>query len=268
MLDDAQWLAQHINDPDLVVIQVDQRREGYDGGHIPGARDLPYTSIAIEINGLPVELPSVDALRDAFALVGVTNGSRIVLYGAPLSAARAWVTLDYLGLSDRAAMLDGGIVAWRTSGGSLVTDVPAVRPGTLAVTPQPAKIVGADWVRERSADPAYALIDGRPLREFTGEDGGQNGQYLAGHIPGAEHLYWEELMVSAADPRLLPIERLRTRFDTAGATAGRTVVAYCFIGMRASMLYYVSRLLGHETRLYDGSWHDWSARGMPVETGL
>ena len=88
-----------------------------------------------------------------------------------------------------------------------------------------------------------------------------------GHIPGAHNRYWEELVVSRADPRLKPEAELRALFERAGARDDRTVVAYCMIGMRASVAYLASRLLGYETRFYDGSWDDWSRRGLPAVTG-
>ena len=90
---------------------------------------------------------------------------------------------------------------------------------------------------------------------------------LAGHIPGARNLYWERLLVSREDPRFRPAAELRALFEEAGATPDRTVVAYCMIGMRASVTYFVSRLLGYETRFYDGSWDDWSRRGLPAVRG-
>lgn len=267
MLVSAEWVADRLGEPDLVVLQVDQRREGYAEGHIPGAVFLPYQQIAIEVDGLPVEMPMVDALEAAFEEAGVNDGNRIVVYGAPLSAARAWMTLDYLGLGDRVGMLDGGMSAWRAAGLSESTSDVDVSLGSLTVRPEPNRIVGADWILDRLDDPQTVLIDARPLDEYTGEDGGNEGRYLAGHIPGARHLYWEELTHSREDPRLLPEAELRTRFDAAGAASDRRIVVYCFIGMRASMAYFVSRLLEYDTYLYDGSWHDWSARDLPVQSG-
>ena len=111
------------------------------------------------------------------------------------------------------------------------------------------------------------LIDVRPLNEYTGEDGGQNGRYSAGHIPGARHMAWDMLIYSNADPRLKPVEELRAMFAAVGADGERSVLLYCTVGMRASMAYFVARMLGYDTYLYDGSWADWSARGNPVEAG-
>jgi thiosulfate/3-mercaptopyruvate sulfurtransferase len=272
MLVTAEWLAERLDEPDLVIVQVDQRRDGYDAGHIPGARYLQYSLIAGTVDGTPVELLPIESLQSALADVEVLDGRRVVLYGAPLSAARAWMTLDYLGVSERVAMLDGGIEAWRAAGHPVSTEVTpiTVQPGansTLAVNPQPQRIISAETVLARRDDPRIALIDARPIAEYTGDDGGQNGRYLAGHIPGARHLHWEELIESTDDPRLLSVDDLRQLFEAAGAGEGKEVFVYCTVGMRASMAYFVSRMLGYETFLYDGSWADWSAREMPIEAG-
>lgn len=264
----ADWLAEHLRAPDVVVLHVAHARQkaAADTAHVPGSRFLQYDRIAGDAAGVAVELRPADALRQAFADAGVSTASRVVLVGEPMSAARAWVTLDWLGLGDRAAVLDGGMAAWRAGGHPVSRAWAAHAPGELAVTPQPERFVDAAWVRARLADPAVALVDARPPREYTGEDGGRD-HMRPGHIPGAHNLHWEELMVSRADPRLRPEAELRALFERAGAGADRTVVAYCMIGMRASVAYFVSRLLGYETRFYDGSWDDWTRRGLPAVTG-
>lgn len=265
----ADWLDANLRAPDLVVLHVAHARQkaAADTAHVPGARFLQYDRIAGDVEGVAaVELRPADALRRAFADAGVSSASRVVLVGEPMSAARAWATLDWLGLGDRAAVLDGGMVAWRAGGRPVARTWEPHAPGDLAPSPQPERFVDATWVHSRLGDPTVALVDARPSREYTGEDGGHE-HMKPGHIPGARNLYWEELVVSRADPRLKPEAELRRLFEAAGAGEGRTVVAYCMIGMRASVAYFVSRLLGYETRFYDGSWDDWSRRALPAVTG-
>jgi thiosulfate/3-mercaptopyruvate sulfurtransferase len=108
-----------------------------------------------------------------------------------------------------------------------------------------------------------ALVDVRPDDEFFGNDT-MGGAHAPGHIAGARQLTWNSLV--AADGRFLPRDELRRRLDAVGATPGRPVVAYCMVGMRASVVYFVSRLLGHDARLYDGSIVDWSRRRLPTVT--
>jgi thiosulfate/3-mercaptopyruvate sulfurtransferase len=269
MLVPSSWLAEHLGDSGLVVVHVAHARQAaaFDTAHVPGARLLRYDRIAGDVGGVAVELLTPERVRDAFAELGVGDGSRVVLVGEPMSAARAWMTLDWLGLGDRAAVLDGGLAAWRAGGHPLSRERPAaVAPATLTIRPQPERLVDAAWVRARLADPKVALVDARPTEEYTGADGGHM-HLLAGHIPGARNLYWERLTVSRDDPRFRPASELRALFEQAGATPDRTVVTYCMIGMRASVTYFVSRLLGYETRFYDGSWDDWSRRGFPAVRG-
>src|SRR3712207_6400249 len=104
------------SDPGTVILHVGRNRADYDAGHIPGARWVPLSSIVTERNGVPNELPSVEALDAVFEAAGVSDGSRVVVYGdmGGLSAGRAFFTLDYLGLPP--AVLDGGLEAWRAAG--------------------------------------------------------------------------------------------------------------------------------------------------------
>ena len=86
-----------------------------------------------------------------------------------------------------------------------------------------------------------------------------------GHIPGAYQLFWEDLVESRERPRFLPLEELSARFSSAGADPGDTVVTYCKVGLRASVDYMIARMLGYDTRFFDGSWSDW---GVPGLSGL
>jgi thiosulfate/3-mercaptopyruvate sulfurtransferase len=266
MLVDPEWLADHLDVEELIVVHVDQRRDAYDKGRIPGARFLASERIAIDTDAGPAEIPPVELLILALSDLGIHDDTYVVVYGAPLAAARAWATLDYVGIGQRSAILDGGLDAWKAAGLPLSTAEPEMTGGTLSLWPERYRVVEADWVLERLEDPEVVLIDARSPDEYSGEDGGR-GQYTAGHIPGARHIFWEELIHSREDPRLLPEEDLRARFEAAGAGPDALVVVYCLTGTRASLAYFVSRLLGYETRLYDGSWHDWSAKGLPAETG-
>lgn len=263
----TEWLAEHLDEPDLVVVHVGHRRAAYDAAHVPGARFLAYARIATEVDGLSVELPPFDQLRRAFEEVGVGDDVRVVIVGDPMSAARTWATLDWLGFGARAAVLDGGMIAWRRDGRPVSRERPAARPATLTAQPQRERWVDAAWVRARLDDPRIALVDARPADEYTGADRGHGGMHRAGHVPGAHNLYWERLLVSRRDPRYRPTAELRRLFEASGAAPGDTVVSYCFIGMRASVTYFVSRLLGYDTHFYDGSWDDWSRRGLPAVKG-
>ena len=84
-----------------------------------------------------------------------------------------------------------------------------------------------------------------------------------GHIPSARQLYWEDLVESRDRPLFLPPGDLANRFLAAGADPGDIVVTYCQVGLRASVTYMIARMLGYETRFFDGSWRDWGSRDFP-----
>jgi thiosulfate/3-mercaptopyruvate sulfurtransferase len=265
----ADSLAAALADPGTVVLHVARDRSGHDAGHIAGARFLPLGAIVVERDGVPNELPEPAVLDSVFESLGVTDDSRVVLYGEPLPAARAWFTLDYLGHGDRAAVLDGGLAAWRAGGHQLSKDAPpAVAPaGRFTPRVRPELVVDAAWVAERLEAPGVAILDARPADEYSGAKAG-DGVARAGHVPGAAHLFWKETIVSDAEPWLVDAARLRARFTEAGAAPGDTVVAYCRTGVQASHLYLVARSLGYVVRMYDASYLDWSRRAeLPVEGG-
>ncbi len=265
----ADSLAAVLADPGTVVLHVAGDRASYRAGHIAGARFLPLGAIVVLRDGLPNELPDAAVLDSVLESLGVADDSRIVLYGDPLPAARAFFTLDYLGHAEQAAVLDGGLAAWRGAGHAVTTDDPAAAPaaGRFTPRPRPELVVTAAWVAERLEAPGVAILDARPADEYAGDKAGE-GVGRPGHLPGAASLFWKGTIASDAEPALLPEDSLRALFTRSGAARGDTVVTYCRTGVQASHLYLVARSLGYVVRMYDGSYLDWSRRAeLPVATG-
>lgn len=263
----TRWLAAHIDDPELVILHVAADSSTYVDGHIPGARFLPVYRIVVQRDGLPNELPAVVDLVTAFESLGVSNHSRVILYGDMhgLWAARGLFTLDYLGLGSRAALLDGGLEVWRAEGRNIDAAVPTVTTGTLTVSLQPSLVVDALWVSEHGGHPTVDLVDARPEAQYRGDEPG-TGIERPGHIPGALSFFWEEALESPERPVLKDLQTLRRMYRQRGIGAGDTVVTYCRTGVQASHAYFVARLLDMPVRLYDGSYMDWSNRTtFPVE---
>lgn len=265
----AEWLAEHGDDPDVAILHVAMAQMGgMPDEVVPGSRLIDYHEIALEQNGLSTELAPVDDLVATFRAAGVSNDSRVVVVGdRGHMLARVFMTLDYLGHGDRASVLDGGIRAWKASGGEVTSELATPTAGTFEADVREDMIVTAEWIRDRLDDPAVTLIDARPETEYTGERPGRNG-LRGGHIPGAYNLYWEDLTRSEELPTLRELDEVKARFDEAGAAMDGLVVSYCLIGMRASYTYMISRYLGYDARFYDASWNDWGAREeLPLVEG-
>jgi thiosulfate/3-mercaptopyruvate sulfurtransferase len=259
MLVAPEWLASHLGDSKIAVLHVSANRNAYDAGHIPGARFVALSEIAVTRDGIPNELPAVEALQKVFELAGVSDDTRVVLYSdtSVLPATRAFFTLDYLG-HDRTALLDGGLERWRREGRTLTKDAPASSQGRFTPHPKPELVVPMDAVKQLAGGKASEiLLDVRPATDFKGEKGS--------HIPGALNLYWMDDQVSREDQSLKPDAALRGIYESLGITPDRKVVTYCNSGMQASQSYFTLKYLGYDVRLYDGSMSEWNLKGGPVE---
>ena len=262
------WLAEHLQDSSLVLLHVGMPTARSSGEFIPGARFLNYQEIVQVRDSLIVEMPPVDELIELFEVAGVSDETLVILYGSPAHLpARVYVTLDYLGHGPRTAVLDGSLEAWKAAEHPVEPNPAEGARGLFAPIARDDVLVSAEWIEERLDDPGIALIDSRPVGEYSGRVPTRIGG-RAGHIPGAYSLYWEDLLVAPENPVLRDLTDVRLQFLAAGADGGATVVNYCWVGMRASFTYLIAKHLGYDTRLYDGSWNEWSKiDSLPAVTG-
>jgi thiosulfate/3-mercaptopyruvate sulfurtransferase len=260
-------LARQLGDPALVILHVSERESTFTDAHIPGARFVHYEDIAVDDDAGPgTELPDALALKRVFERAGVSDNSRVVIYGSSTTlAARAFFTLDIVG-HDHVALLDGGLVAWQAESRPVESGAGrAANAGSFHPRINAARIANAAFIQQQLGANAITLLDIRPDAEYLGTDGGMRGRYAPGHIDGAYQLPWNTLVGS--DGRFLSREELEIKLRAAGVTSARPVVSYCMVGMRASVAYFVARYLGYDARLYDGSMVDWSRRNLPLKTG-
>ncbi|MBL8961223.1 MAG: sulfurtransferase [Gemmatimonadetes bacterium] len=256
----AKWLEKRLNDRGVVVLHSGTKTE-YDAGHLPGARFLPFTAVALQSDGLSTQLPSPAYIDSLVESVGVSDGQHIVVYGQPLVAARTLVTLERVGLRGKVSLLDGGIDAWRESGRPVSFDPTPVTRGSF--TPQPFdNVVDAAWITQNQARAGIRVLDARAPEFHLGLSAGSTAR--AGRIPGARNIPFSSLTSELTTFR--DAGKIRRLFEQAGVMKGDTVVTYCHIGLQASLLYTAARSLGIPVRIYDGSFEDWAKRSeLPVE---
>ena len=261
------WLAQHLNDPDLVLLHVGDKAE-YDKGHIAGARYVTQRDVSVSSmdhdKGLMLELPSPDSLRAQLAALGISDRSRVVVYYGNdwvSPTTRVLFTLDHAGLGSRSALLDGGMIAWKEAGLPLTTEVPPPKAGSLSKLNVQPRVVTIDFVKANAGTPDFKLIDGRAAVFYDGVEQGNNRK---GHIPGARSIPYTE--IADEKGKLRSVAELTKLFRDAGVGPKDTVVAYCHIGQQATAVLFAARTLGHPVLLFDGSFQEWGRRtDLPVD---
>lgn len=264
----AEWLNQHLNDPDLVVLdctvgmeagkdgsfKVVSGRGEYEKGHIPSAGFADLTGDLAAAGGASrFALPAPEKLAAAMGALGVGDRSRVVLYSGnnPAWAARVWWMLRWIGF-DRAAVLDGGLKAWNAEGRTLSTEPAKVQPRKLSVHLRPRVVADRDEVRAAIGNPAVHIIDALPEASFRGT---MPMYARPGHIPGALNV--PALALTDAAGHYLPIEKLAPMF--AGDHGGR-VITYCGGGIAASSdALTLTRLGFTNVAVYINSLQEWAA---------
>lgn len=240
-------------------------------GHIPGAvptgdwRD--YTHEADGVSGLLLEDKArvVSKLRS----LGIERGKTIVLYGDPEDPWRTdgrffWMFMRY-GFP-KVVLLDGGIAAWKASGGGIVRGT-TPEPTATRLREQDLEfddtvVATQAWIRERLGSKDLRIIDNRTRGEFLGST--PYGSPRGGHIPGALHIPWQNFFSETG--RLKPPDTLARLLENEGIRPGQEIVVYCTGGVRSAMAFFVLKTLGYSVRNYDGSWWDWSHNpSLPVE---
>ena len=259
------WLAEHLEDPGVVVLQVGFNRPEFRLGHISGARFLWYDWLAPSTPDASTELPSLSQADSILRMLGVSDSSIVVLCftgGNITTATRMFMTMDYFGFGGRTCILDGGLEAWKTEKRPLAKGDAVVPRSSLTLHPRQSVVVDADWVKENLRNPSVTIVDARDRRFYDGNGG---GILRTGHIAGAISLPFSSFVDSTN--RIKDHSAIAKLFSAAGVTTEKRVVVYCHVGQQATVVYAVAKELGFHAALYDGSFQDWNVRGeeYPVE---
>ena len=265
------WLAAHLDDPGLAVIESNEDVLLYKTGHIPGAHHVDWH---VDLNDdVMRDYVSPEAFAAMCAKRGITRDTTVVIYGDAFNwwAAYALWVFTLFGHED-VRLLDGGRALWIAEGRELTTDEPVATPSKYPVVPRDDATIRAfkeDVLKHIGNGP---LVDVRSPGEFSGEllhmpDYPQEGVQRGGHVPTAQNVPWKR--AANDDGSFKSADELRGIYEgELGMAPGDDVVTYCRIGERSSHTWFVlTHLLGFEhVRNYDGSWVEWgNAVRVPIE---
>ena len=264
------WVAQHANDPNVRIVEVDVDTAAYDQGHVPGALAWNWTTELCDT--LVRDIIPKDKFEALMARSGIGNDTTVVLYGDNNNWFAAWALwqMKVYGHKD-VRIMNGGRKKWLAEGRELSTSAPSLKPATYkASAPDLSIRAFLPEVQEAVKAKSAALVDVRSPAEFTGEilapPGLPETCQRGGHIPGAKSIPWGK--ACNEDGTFKSAEELKQLYGSAGVTPDKPVIAYCRIGERSSHTWFVLKhLLGYpDVKNYDGSWTEWgNLVGAPVE---
>jgi thiosulfate/3-mercaptopyruvate sulfurtransferase len=267
----TEWVAEHLGDPNVRLIEVDVDTTAYEQGHLAGAVGFNWTTQLSD--RIRRDIPTQSDWEQLLGGAGVGPDTKVVFYGDNnnwFAAFAYWIAKMYG--HQNVALMNGGRKKWELESRPLTTDAPSVTPTSYKAQPlNQALRAYLPSVQPYVGAPAgKALVDVRSPAEFNGEiiapPGLPETAQRCGHIPGAANIPWGQ--AANDDGTFKSAEELRALYGGKGVTADKEVVTYCRIGERSSHSWFVlSELLGFpNVRNYDGSWTEWgSVIGVPID---
>jgi len=253
---ETDWVAAHAADAAIRI--VDMRQAGYEAGHVPGAVYLSPVAIR-DGNAPPTFLPSTSAFEQMMASLGISNRTRVVVYDerGGIYAARLWWILNYFGHTN-VALMNGGWTKWTAEQRPASTETPKLAAVTFTAKPQPNWIATATDVVAAIDKPGTRIVDARTVAEIEGKE--LRNIKRGGFVPSSVPVYWEDLLV-LPQRVFKPADELKQLFEARGILPSHNVIAYCQVGMRASVDLFALHLIGYDKlRNYYGAWEEWGNR--------
>ncbi len=270
-----QWLEENCGDGNVRLIEIagmnQDDMQAYKGGHIPGAICWKWKEALWDIHMR--DFPDPDEFARRMGAAGIGNDTIVVLYGEGIQfGIYAWWVLKYCGHKD-VRLLDGGRYRWQAEGRALQVEIPPP-PAAVQYEPgshNPAMRIFKDDILEAIKRKDHVIIDARSPEEYSGErvrayGGPDGGAVRAGRIPGAQHLFFEDILDETKS--FQPKEQLQAVAKAFGLDGDAPVITYCRMSHRATVVYFMlTQILGMaDVRVYDGSWTEWgNLVGVPIE---
>ena len=276
MLVSTQWLADHMKDPDLRIIDAsyylpDMGRDAkaeYDAAHIPGARFFDIDDISDSVSDLPHMAPPPEKFMSRMRAMGVGDGHQVVVYDGNglFSAARVWWLFRLMGKTD-IAVLDGGIRKWIAEGRETEDMPPIVRDRHMTAQRQAHLVKDVTQVAAAAKLGDWQIVDARSAGRFRGEVAEPREGLRSGRIPGSKNVHYATLLNT--DGTMKRGDDLRAAFEAGGVDLNKRIITTCGSGVTAAILSLGLELLGHKDwALYDGSWSEWGQFDqLKVEVG-
>ena len=259
---DTDWVAAHAADVNVRV--VDMRQSGFADGHVPGAVALSPVAIR-DAKAPPTFLPTPAAFDAMMARLGISNATRVVVYDerGGIYGARLWWILNYFG-HPNVALMNGGWLKWSAEHRPTSKETPSPPAGQFTAKPQPKWVATASDVVAAIGKPGIRIVDARTRNEIDGTD--LRNIKRGGFIKSSTPVYWEDLL----DPQAKTFksaDEIRKLYEDRGILPSQEVIAYCQVGMRASVDLFALHLVGYDKlRNYYGAWEEWGNRDdLPIE---
>ena len=270
----ADWLAEHIDDPEIQIIDARMASPGqedrnvaqeYLNGHIPGAVFFDIEALSDPTSPLPHMLPRPETFAVAMRELGVNQDKHLIVYdeGNLFSAPRAWWMLRTFGV-EKVSILGGGLAGWQRDDLLLEEGAVELPEGEFNAKFNPEAVVKVTDVLLASHENTAQIIDARPAARFNAEVDEPRPGLRRGHIPGALNVPWTELV---REGELKTTDELDAIFFSRGVSYDKPIIVSCGSGVTAAVvLLALATLDVPNVKLYDGAWSEWGARAdLPVE---